>query len=191
MDRPFGQDRAIRGLCHINGATPSVPRNGAGTPYTCAKHRSRIWSPDQKSWGSLATRYATHVSISREAAARHRRARYYRTRDCSSWDGEIVPNYRAIAFTGMSGSHDVVLTVAPADEIANWSGVPQRELTDGQETIGFQRTENPKRIDQIAALFLTAGMLRGIRCFARRVRWILSGSLRMMTKKKLRFGWEP
>ncbi len=64
-----------------------------------------------------------------------------------------MPNYRAIAFTGMSGSHDVVLTVAPADEIASWSGVPQRELTDGQETIGFQRTESPKRIDQIAAFF--------------------------------------
>jgi hypothetical protein len=66
VDEPFGQDRAFRGLCHINGATPSVPRNDAGTAEAYAKQRSRIWSPHPKNWGSLATWYATHVSISPE-----------------------------------------------------------------------------------------------------------------------------
>jgi hypothetical protein len=64
-----------------------------------------------------------------------------------------VPTYRAISFTGIEGSPDVVLTACPAYEIEEWSGVPQRELIDGQETIGFQREENAKRLAQIAAFF--------------------------------------
>ncbi|MGE2715177.1 hypothetical protein ACQI4L_14045 [Mycolicibacterium litorale] len=49
---------------------------------------------------------------------------------------------------------DVILFAAPAHEIDSWAGVPQRELIDRQETIGFQREENPRRLEQLARFFL-------------------------------------
>ncbi|MFI9366629.1 hypothetical protein ACIG5E_37105 [Kitasatospora sp. NPDC053057] len=60
-----------------------------------------------------------------------------------------VRKYRAISFQQASESKDVVLFAAPATEIWKWSGIPQRELLDNKETIGFQREENPKRIEKL------------------------------------------
>lgn len=57
--------------------------------------------------------------------------------------------YRAIAFQQNEQAPRVILFAAPATDIAAWAGVPQRELVEGQETIGFQREENPTRINQL------------------------------------------
>lgn len=64
-----------------------------------------------------------------------------------------MPEYRAISFVGAEGCAPVVLAVAPANEIEQWAGIPQRVLMEGQETIGFQREQSLKRISQIAAFF--------------------------------------
>lgn len=64
-----------------------------------------------------------------------------------------MPTYRAIAFRSDAAGAEVVLFAAPADEIDSWAGVPQRELLDHQETIGFQREENPRRLRQLSKFF--------------------------------------
>lgn len=63
--------------------------------------------------------------------------------------------YQALAFRGSPEAAQVVLFAASAVEIEEWSGVPQREQFDEgrQETIGFQREENAKRIRQLARFF--------------------------------------
>lgn len=60
-----------------------------------------------------------------------------------------MAEYRAVAFQQSEHSPRVVLFAAPATDISDWAGVPQRELVDGQETIGFQREENSTRIDHL------------------------------------------
>lgn len=64
-----------------------------------------------------------------------------------------MPEYRAIAFRSDPDGAEVVLFAAPADQIDSWAGVPQRELLDHQETIGFQREENPRRLQQLSKFF--------------------------------------
>lgn len=57
-----------------------------------------------------------------------------------------MPKYRAIMFSQRVGAPRVAMFAAPATAIDSWAGVPQRELLEGQETIGFQREENDTRI---------------------------------------------
>lgn len=65
-----------------------------------------------------------------------------------------MKRYPALAFRGVADSAEVVLFAAPALEIAEWSGIPQREQFDeDRETIGFQREENQKRLDQLSLYF--------------------------------------
>jgi hypothetical protein len=64
-----------------------------------------------------------------------------------------MAKYRAVAFKQTAESREVVLFAALATDIGRWAGIPQRELLDDKETIGFQRDENPKRIDQLKRFF--------------------------------------
>jgi hypothetical protein len=64
-----------------------------------------------------------------------------------------MAKYRAVAFKQTTESREVVLFAAPATDIGRWAGIPQRELLDNRETIGFQRDENPKRIRQLQQFF--------------------------------------
>lgn len=55
--------------------------------------------------------------------------------------------YKALQLNQTSSGKKVVLFAAPATEINEWAGVPQKKrLGADEETIGFQREENPKRI---------------------------------------------
>lgn len=60
-----------------------------------------------------------------------------------------MAQYRAVAFRQSANAPQVVLFAAPATDIDSWAGVPQRELLDGQETIGFQREDNTTRVNQL------------------------------------------
>ncbi len=63
-------------------------------------------------------------------------------------------SYPAIRVKQTSASGALVLFAAPAIEIDDWSGIPQRErLGQDTEAVGFQREENPKRLDALAEFF--------------------------------------
>ncbi|MGW9351864.1 hypothetical protein [Nocardiopsis flavescens] len=47
----------------------------------------------------------------------------------------------------------LVFFAAPATEIDQWVGVPQRSRLDDEETIGFQRQENKTRIKEISSFY--------------------------------------
>ncbi len=64
-----------------------------------------------------------------------------------------MPTYRAVSVRSSHDAPQVILFAAPAHEINEWAGVPQRELIDHQETIGFQRQENPRRLEQLSRFF--------------------------------------
>jgi hypothetical protein len=61
--------------------------------------------------------------------------------------------YPAYLMLQTAGSKPLVLFVAPATEIADWVGIPQRGRLDGGETVGFQRQENPARVKELAEFF--------------------------------------
>jgi hypothetical protein len=62
--------------------------------------------------------------------------------------------YPAVRLRQTAESGDLILFSAPATEIDEWSGVPQRErLGTNTEAIGFQREESPKRLNELAAFF--------------------------------------
>ncbi|MFC9084325.1 hypothetical protein ACFTY7_47180, partial [Streptomyces sp. NPDC057062] len=64
--------------------------------------------------------------------------------------------YRGVCFEQTPQSKKVVLFAAPATDVWEWSGIPQRELLDDldeRETIGFQRQENDKRIEQLREFY--------------------------------------
>lgn len=62
--------------------------------------------------------------------------------------------YPAVRLRQTAESGELVLFSAPATDIDEWSGVPQRErLGTNTEAIGFQREESPKRLDELAAFF--------------------------------------
>src|SRR5262249_43648735 len=48
----------------------------------------------------------------------------------------------------------LVTFVAPAEEVLIWAGIPRR--AEGRE-LGFQRTEDPKRVEKAKAFFQLAG----------------------------------
>jgi hypothetical protein len=47
----------------------------------------------------------------------------------------------------------LVLFAAPAVDIEQWAGIPQRGRLDGQETVGFQREQKQARVNQLADFF--------------------------------------
>ncbi|MEV4568495.1 hypothetical protein AB0K12_32395 [Nonomuraea sp. NPDC049419] len=47
----------------------------------------------------------------------------------------------------------LILFSAPATEIEQWAGVPQRQRLHGEETVGFQREESVSRVAEISAFF--------------------------------------
>lgn len=61
--------------------------------------------------------------------------------------------YPAFLSVQNDGAKDLILFDAPATEIALWAGIPQRGRMNGEETVGFQRQEDPKRVEAISAFF--------------------------------------
>lgn len=60
--------------------------------------------------------------------------------------------YKCLRVRQTKSDKTIVLFAAPATEIEQWSGVPQKKRFDGdQETVGFQREENPQRINSLGA----------------------------------------
>ncbi|MFN6484119.1 MULTISPECIES: hypothetical protein [unclassified Nostoc] len=66
-----------------------------------------------------------------------------------------MPNfkYKAIRIKQTNSSDWLVLFAASAIEIDMWAGIPQKKEIGGQETTGFQREENPKRIKEIGEFY--------------------------------------
>lgn len=67
-----------------------------------------------------------------------------------------MPNfrYKAVRIRQTETGDYLVLFAAPATEIDLWVGVPQKkELSDQEETTGFQREENEKRIKELGKFY--------------------------------------
>lgn len=62
-------------------------------------------------------------------------------------------SYRALRIRQTASGNWLVLFGAPATEIIKWSGIPQKKVIGNQETTGFQRDENQKRINQIEGFY--------------------------------------
>jgi hypothetical protein len=62
-------------------------------------------------------------------------------------------SYRAVRIRQTPESGELVLFAAPAMDIDDWSGIPQRERLGDDETVGFQREENPKRLSELTTFF--------------------------------------
>jgi hypothetical protein len=62
-------------------------------------------------------------------------------------------SYRALRIRQTQSGNWLVLFGAPATEIIKWSGIPQKKVIGSQETTGFQRDENPKRINQLEGFY--------------------------------------
>lgn len=64
-----------------------------------------------------------------------------------------APEYPALLFRQSPDAPPLVLLSASAIEINQWVGIPQKtRITDG-ETLGFQRDDNPERVEQIAKFY--------------------------------------
>jgi hypothetical protein len=61
--------------------------------------------------------------------------------------------YEAIKVFESGSGNSLVLFAAPAVEIDKWSGVPQKKEIGGQETTGFQRDFNPRRLDSLKSFY--------------------------------------
>lgn len=58
--------------------------------------------------------------------------------------------YKALRIKQTSSDKMIVFFAAPATEIDEWAGVPQKKrFGTGEETVGFQREENAKRIENL------------------------------------------
>jgi hypothetical protein len=61
--------------------------------------------------------------------------------------------YKAVRIRQTSSGDWLVLFAASAIEIDTWAGVPQKKKIGTQETTGFQREENKKRINEITDFY--------------------------------------
>ncbi|MBB5871897.1 hypothetical protein F4553_005276 [Allocatelliglobosispora scoriae] len=61
--------------------------------------------------------------------------------------------YQAYRMHQTDTGKPLVLFTAPATDIEQWAGVPQRRRLDDRETFGFQREVKDSRVDEIAAFF--------------------------------------
>lgn len=58
--------------------------------------------------------------------------------------------YKSLQMKQTTSEKMIVMFAAPATDIEKWAGVPQKKrIGTGEETIGFQREENPKRIESL------------------------------------------
>jgi hypothetical protein len=57
--------------------------------------------------------------------------------------------YSALRVEQTESSTPLIFFAAPATEIEAWSGIVQRQRVGRDETIGFQREENPKRVAEL------------------------------------------
>jgi len=58
--------------------------------------------------------------------------------------------YKALRIKQTNSDKLLVLFSAPATEIDVWAGVPQKKrFGTGEETVGFQREENSKRVESL------------------------------------------
>ena len=67
--------------------------------------------------------------------------------------GEITRNYDAFRTQQTPDSKPLILLSAPAVEIDQWAGVPQRRRLAEEETAGFQREEDPSRIRELTQFY--------------------------------------
>lgn len=58
-------------------------------------------------------------------------------------------SYPAIRFKQSPSGEDIILLSAPFFEILEWGGIPRKEEKAGTQTIGFQRADNKKRVEEI------------------------------------------
>lgn len=65
----------------------------------------------------------------------------------------ISRSYEAFRTLQTPESKPLILFSAPAVEIAQWSGVPERRRLAGEETAGFQREQDPGRVRELARFF--------------------------------------
>lgn len=61
--------------------------------------------------------------------------------------------YPAFRSVQNATAKDLILFDAPATEIAQWAGIPQRGRMNNEETVGFQRQQDLKRVAAISAFF--------------------------------------
>lgn len=57
-----------------------------------------------------------------------------------------VKSYHAIRVKQSPTSPWLILFSAPAVDVVEWAGIPQKKAINGKETLGFQRDENLKRV---------------------------------------------
>ena len=64
-------------------------------------------------------------------------------------------SYRAVRIRQTDAGGWLILFAAPATEIDDWAGIPQKKAIGGgtQETTGFQREENEKRIKELVEFY--------------------------------------
>lgn len=62
-----------------------------------------------------------------------------------------IYSYQVIISKQVDGGKELALFTAPVSDIIEWCGIPQKKVFDLTiESAGFQRVENPKRLDEIA-----------------------------------------
>lgn len=61
--------------------------------------------------------------------------------------------YDAVLVQDGDDAKPLVLFAAPATDIEQWVGVPQRLMLGDDETVGFQRTVSPQRLEALAQFF--------------------------------------
>lgn len=82
----------------------------------------------------------------------------------------IVKTYEAVLVQDGADAKPIVLFSAPATEIEQWVGVPQRLMLGDDETVGFQRTVSESRREALAQFFSNPNniiqnpLLGAIRC---------------------------
>jgi hypothetical protein len=62
-------------------------------------------------------------------------------------------SYRAVRIRQTDAGGWLILFAAPATEIDAWAGIPQKKEIGSQETTGFQREENGKRINELVEFY--------------------------------------
>ena len=63
-------------------------------------------------------------------------------------------SYRAVRIRQTDAGGWLILFAAPATEIDDWAGIPQKKEIGGtQETTGFQREEDKKRIKELVDFY--------------------------------------
>ena len=64
--------------------------------------------------------------------------------------------YDAIRTRQTPESEWLIMLSAPATEIDAWAGIPQKQRQGAEETLGFQRDENPARITALKEFYADA-----------------------------------